>query len=366
MATMEKTWQFDTNRVHARCGAADTTNISAAWILWYLKAFLLGQIGGATQGLWSTYYSCDSVTAGTANDGVDRWGTTFDSTKVVMGTSTGSAKSWYVLKSPVLPNGMTVYLVIHATGTQFQGTVVNGCVQFYFSKAAPSGGTSTAGPTLPSDCWPLPVDKQYGTIQIIGNVQNPTANYDNGMPHHVHAGLTTDGSIFYLIGSKDSTGCAEFGFIFALLANTKANDQYPFWSMQSYQKVVNGAFDITNLSGWTTPSQTFVNTCRNAFGNMAAVTPMAIPYVGNYSILSTTVVSGIDPVDQSWFDFPCWVGFGGTTGGSGSGYQFKGRLQDFAMGPVQAGQGVVDALSGSITSMLLGALWVPSNTAPLL
>src|SRR5574340_597122 len=70
--------------------------------LWAIKALLMQQIAGGTVGAsgappagaaWTCYYSCDGTTAGTANDGVDRWGSPFDGSKLVYNTP-GSAHSW--------------------------------------------------------------------------------------------------------------------------------------------------------------------------------------------------------------------------------------------------------------------------------
>lgn len=67
--TFEKTWQFAFNQ------AMSATNTNKNGI-WWVKAFLKGDIGSALNaGLWTCYYSCDSTTAGAAGDGIDYWGT---------------------------------------------------------------------------------------------------------------------------------------------------------------------------------------------------------------------------------------------------------------------------------------------------
>lgn len=79
----ERTWQFTVNE------ATDNTSGTTNWkdMVWHIKAFLMGQLGGAKYkdiaaatlsslaGFWTCYYSCDSSTAGSAGDGIDLWGT---------------------------------------------------------------------------------------------------------------------------------------------------------------------------------------------------------------------------------------------------------------------------------------------------
>lgn len=71
--SLEKTWQSFMNYALDSSSVANTGKNA----LWFIKAFLTGQVGGAknVQGLWTLDSSCDGTTAGTAGDGVDRWGT---------------------------------------------------------------------------------------------------------------------------------------------------------------------------------------------------------------------------------------------------------------------------------------------------
>lgn len=69
MATIfEKTWQFGFNQ------QMSATNTGKHGV-WFVKAFLKGDIlAPLNEGLWLTDHSCDGTTAGTAGDGIDRWG----------------------------------------------------------------------------------------------------------------------------------------------------------------------------------------------------------------------------------------------------------------------------------------------------
>lgn len=95
---------------------------------------------------WSMYYSCDGVTAGAANDGVDRVTNAgaYDASKEIRAAE-GNAHSWAVLKSSesicaALPSTPFYLNITLGTGADSQITI-------YLSKAAPTGGSTTATPT---------------------------------------------------------------------------------------------------------------------------------------------------------------------------------------------------------------------------
>ncbi len=94
-----------------------TTQKRDASSFWLLKAFLKGEAIGPNVGYngpppvssrWTVEGSSDGVTAGM--DGVDRWGSTFDTSKLVVA---GGPRSWIVLKSPPTFTDGPVYMVIH-------------------------------------------------------------------------------------------------------------------------------------------------------------------------------------------------------------------------------------------------------------
>src|SRR3954451_9780282 len=170
--TVEKSWQFDPNRL-----AADNTTViqlSRAFV-WWMKAFLTGQIGGAAQGLWSVYGSCDGVTAGL--DAVDRWTLAFDGTKIVRAAA-GVAHSWMVLKSPLLatPAGDLNFSAI----LDFSGVADSTPLNLVFCKTAPPGGTTTARPVSVDEWAHTP------SLQLNDNT-NGTMRFHGFMP--------TDGSM---------------------------------------------------------------------------------------------------------------------------------------------------------------------------
>jgi hypothetical protein len=136
----EKTWNDpDVNRPHF--AASTSTADQVRGFLWYVKAWLTGQIGGATRGLWTVVGSSDGATAGM--DGVDRWGAVYDGTKLIRAAA-GNAHSWMVLRSPgITAGGLTsvpFYMIIEWSASDVAPT-------FYGCKALPTGGTITARPT---------------------------------------------------------------------------------------------------------------------------------------------------------------------------------------------------------------------------
>lgn len=88
--------------------------------------------------MWTVRYSCDSVTAGTVGDGVDRWAA--DSNLVW--ANAGSAHSWIVLRQAAINS--TFEILISCEGISVNGNILT----IYKSpSAAFSGGTATARPT---------------------------------------------------------------------------------------------------------------------------------------------------------------------------------------------------------------------------
>ncbi len=111
--------------------------------LWAIKAALKNTVlttGIPTSSAWAVDYSCDSVTAGAAGDGVDRWGDTFDGTKIVRAAA-GTAHSWMVLKHASLGYWACI---------DYSGAADNNVV-IAFSKTAFTGGTTTGRPASTSE-----------------------------------------------------------------------------------------------------------------------------------------------------------------------------------------------------------------------
>lgn len=367
MPVMTKTWQFDTNRLNS--DAATSQNAGTAYLLFYIKQFLTGALGGATTGLWSVYYSCDGTTAGTPGDGVDRWAS---QANVVFGSALNSARSWCVLRSPVLPNGMRVFLLLQAQNWTGASSTA-GCSTIFYFKNTPTGGTTTAEPTITDPC----------IYRSSGVNTSPTIQWQSATAgqRRIHAGLTTDGATFYFLMGTVGAGYCETSIVFSLLNQAKSADQYPFYwygysSATSPGSLSGGAYFSSGQGYLSGVGNVTANVTRTFNGSTLVQQLMPWPTIQNtsspyfYPITGTNVVSGADPIDTTYFDFPCYIGIGNVAAGTGTqaagGNQIRGVLPDFAIAPDAVVQGTVDGPSGSITSVKLGSLWVPINIVPLL
>ena len=135
----ERSWQFLTMQGPR---VAASTGDAPARYLWQLKSFLKGEIGGATQGLWTVTDSSDGSTAGL--DGVDRWTTTYDFTKIPYVDNNTGARGWMILQRnfTVGITTYTVYLLLSNRGNIASAS--NGMYTAVLGAGAPSGGTTTA------------------------------------------------------------------------------------------------------------------------------------------------------------------------------------------------------------------------------
>jgi hypothetical protein len=255
---------------------------------------LLGQYGGLTLGLWSTYYSCDSVTAGTPNDGVDRWGAAFDASKIVRGVA-GAAHSWYVLKSPLM-NGFNFYLLITFDSTS------DPSASLFMAKTSFTGGTATANPTS-TDSWAL--------------VSNGNFNNGNTNAHRFNMLLSSTGDFWWFVIRAGQSGAES---LVSVIAPTGCDplDRYPIWSYQTFRAsgtlTSPGAFDNQKMTGGGTPNATL-----NGFGVSASSVTMARQRY-------TEGGTGYDLLTGSQLDQPCWLVVDATAG-----WHHRGRLPDCVM-----------------------------------
>jgi hypothetical protein len=160
LPTLTKTWQFSTNNI---ASGASTLDISRTFHLAVKNAMT-----GFASSPWAMGYSCNSVTAGTAGDGVDRLTT---NANFVWGNA-GAAHSWWVLKQTGIATNHQVLFSCEsnsATGASF--TIV------VSPNAGFTGGTTTARPTATdeiviysSSAW----TPTSGTAQIRWNLMQST------------------------------------------------------------------------------------------------------------------------------------------------------------------------------------------------
>lgn len=139
IVTQEKTWQRHKNQVIGGVSGLPDHRALVRAIVADLKVGCLNGGGGLNP--WTVRYSCDSVAAGSAGDGVDRWDS--DTDLVWHGTG-ASAHSWMVLRQDA--TGMEV--LISCIGNPSYG---NGLKVAISPSAGFTGGSTTADPTATDD-----------------------------------------------------------------------------------------------------------------------------------------------------------------------------------------------------------------------
>lgn len=325
--TFEKTWQTALNVT-----PSDNTTVAglSKSYLWFVKAFLKGEVGGATAGLWTCVGSSDSATAGM--DGTDRWGATYDGTKIVR-ASGAVAHSWIVLRSPNFTAGGIAAVPFHMT-IDYSGTLDYQTV-FVFSKAAPTGGTITARPTA-TDEWVHTAAQG----QINDNAINPW-KFDGW--------LATDGN-FALGAARTTIGFMAVAQMFQVLSNANANDLYPASSFVNYLASGVGGFTQIN-NNWRG---------RAADGSAAfAAGAMAVPRgAGSADPVSGMSTAAGDATIGKYLRLPTWLYVTDANLQS-----VRGRFVDLVeAGPATTvNQGNVEPAVGAPVSTILGYLWFPVN-----
>lgn len=325
----EKTWQFlAPHGPRTATSAAD----GFGWWLWSLKAMLCGEIGTATQGLWSVVASSDGVAYG--YDGVDRWGATYDPAKLVY-TNGSVAHSWIILTSTI--GGKQLWLLLEAKGptSGFVGVVMYGSL--------PTGGTLTASPT--SAVHIGGVDSAFG-----GQSVSYAADVVNGRSHYGAVSTTGD---FWM--TETITGQLSYAVVFQAPVGCKANDQWPFYFKF---KATTSSYTALQGSVMFTPVNAQESQCR--FYNGAAGFEHLVP--------PPTYVK-TDVADNSLFDYPTWILVGNDA--SMTQIHARGRLADIGCTTSYLGLGAAGRIvnngttirdgSNNIVYVTMGQLIVPYN-----
>ena len=138
--TKSVTWHADANNSVAQQADALATNRKLLRELWTIALINAG---------CTVRYSCDSVTAGTPGDGVNRWDADTD-----LVYSDFAAHSWMVLRLPTGLNSCEILINLEssATGSGFS---------IYMSAVGFTGGAVDARPTA-SDEWEITVGTSTG------------------------------------------------------------------------------------------------------------------------------------------------------------------------------------------------------------
>lgn len=331
----ERTWQFIPMQGPR---VAVSTADSLAYMLWMLKSILLGQVGGATQGLWTLVLSCDGATTPSS---ADQWTTTFDAAKIPNSTLAASgAKGWMILKRTW---GAQDYFLVLCNG----GTGVSGAPTLIFYTTPCTNGTTTQ---LPSN----------GVLHG-GYFSGTTPLYSSDVTNsrRFYAALSTTGDFWF---AQSILGELATGVLCAAVVGAKSNDQFPV-----YTHANEAPFSI-NTYGHPFFGYNFFK----GYGSQVA----ARYYngaAGFHNLAQPDDVTALDPSDNSVFAWPAWVL--SMTGTSGTGRASRGRLADmgvcgYVVGnytpagnrPVNVGSTIKDAAS-VVRYVVLNHLIVPYNAA---
>jgi hypothetical protein len=326
----ELSWQFLTNVTYFPASTLDASRYS----MWWVASCLVGGTAGfnGASGLWTIYGSSDSSTAG-INDTTDRLKlkSAYDGTKWVR--NSGGVHSWLVLKSPVI-NGANWYMTFDFN------TSGDHLFNFYFSKAAPTGGTTSARATATDEWQPA----AGSTLTAVYSSQLTT-------PMRLSMGLTTRGDFW---NTWARAGAKEVDRIihFQGTADYNVSDGYPVWAAAIYYANTGGAYSANQLNnnGTYVYSRWYTGSIATAY----LFTP--ITSNGNFwkpDLLSFTYL--LLP-----FHVLC-------ANSSVQGTIYRGRVQDFFVTPGNAGFGLPSAPypvlreSGAVKYVGVGNAWIPCN-----
>ncbi len=321
-------------------------------LLYAIKALLKGEKTGTTGtagappagSLWTCYYSCDSVAAGSADDGVDRWGGgTFDGTKIVRGTA-AAVRSWFVLKSPAALTalGVSFYLIIAydgASDSQFSLTLC---------KAAPTGGTTTARPTSTDEV-------SLGTALQMGDT---TA----GVVHRCGYVVDANGN-FWMSFRKASAGIAYSLFAVTVLSGSIAGDLFPVVMVYNQLTTGRGAGSAESSAGngywagngFVTGTQSGGAVTRSSANTVGPASNggSGLQFVSNAAFYSAATVNNSNSLVDV---MPITLNFVGT-GCNGP----KGRIPDWWAGNAAKTVGSLVPASGNSEHVNVGHLWLPNG-----
>lgn len=308
--------------------------------LWALKASLKKEILSANSAAvtaWTCEGSSDAVTAGI--DGVDRWGSSFDATKLVFPSGAG-ARSWIVLKNAALGIWM---LVDYGSAAQAYHCYV------YLATSAFSGGSTTTSPTATNQ-----IPAVDGTAFTVSTASAQKA----------HRVFDSEG---YFIFGTSVNGSGTMHSVIALqkVTEVRTGDAKPWVFIHD----LNSALSTQSLRGDNTSTTTSNPQWRGgsthsacyAVNGTTKMTPVPAFWLGS----GTTIWQGVtltaaDAGDGKFDDFPLYmVGIAGST-------SVKGRLYDWRMTGGPANGSIYPAAVPSMTHLCIGHCWIPFTAVPTL
>lgn len=342
---LEKTWYSWVDAAIADV-ASNLTLCKAT--LWALKAALKGELTGVTLGhtgaipsgaRWTCVGSSDSVAAGM--DSVDRWGATYDATKIVRNAA--GVHSWIVLQSPaaIAGAGGAWFLTIDYNGSQ------DYTITYALSRTLPTGGTTSARPTSTNE------------VAVAGR-QFQDNNTWVATGGRIHFCVETNGA-FWFFASKNGSGIIYAAIGVQPLKNLRvAGDTWPICAFVQGGSV-QALADADNLffCGGTTG---VIST--RAYNPTGPVLTASVATVLAYKVSTSTLTAaqaGAFFADGKFETLPLIVCT--TTAGV---IGLKGELYDAAAIASEAAVGARFPAAGSIESIVVGDVLAPLNAVPTL
>lgn len=329
--TLSRTWYSDTNYA-----ATDTANIGAN-LLWALKCFLKGTIGTAdARGDWTVKGSSDGVAAGM--DNVDRWGDTYDLSKLVKANSS-TARSWIVLQSPA---GLGMFLCLDFSGGSDDGG--GNCLRAFASTTAFTGGSTSALPTA---------TKQF-QVHCTSSDRHQMA--DGSVSNHkFHYTADADGN-FWFASSRNGTGMAHFLIGLQKLTEQHTGDAGNVFSFAGFKTTGRGVaeFDASGFWAESASNNTGRIGGRNVGDSGSLTGNIGIPWP--WTMANATfngAWTSANPADGKWDIMPIYVVNPALGGG------VRGRVPDAGVAFASMPVGSSTPISGAVEQVVIGNLLLP-------
>jgi hypothetical protein len=270
-------------------------------------------------GLWTVAGSSDGVTAGF--DGVDRWGNTYDYTKIPTGTNYG----WITMTKTI--GGKQVWLTLANKDLNFLGATLWGACLY-------TGTNSFAGAinNIPTFTASLSYNMPYSN--------NVASTYGDNftVARRFYGGLSEDGTFW---AAQSTSGNLETGMLFTAPVGCKVSDPYPFFFRAQAAGYTGGGM-----------GQSFTN-----MGTIYSTTLFYNGVAGYHRVMPPTDSNLLDSTDFSVFDFPCFIEvYNNSTISSATLKHARGRIPDIGITT-----GNTAAASGTTRPVSTGVVFKDGN-----
>mgnify|MGYP001566308965 FL=1 len=316
--------------------ANDTAlNMSRSMMFSLVKHMLDTLAGGTTAGsrhansVWTVRYSCNSVTAGVAGDGIDRWTTIAN----LVFAANGAAHSWFVMENTTLGYQVCVDLN-NAAGTNVGFVAAEIATPF-------TGGTTTTRPTATNE-FLMGTTSTGGTANFIFITDVTTGNFN--WTHYI----TANTGEFYFLSSRTGLGFFSTSMKMQKTTNPQTGDTRNVFLLGHSLVTGRGAPSYGAL----------VQAAAGCVGrnvNGSVNTTGGIQNAGTFGATAWPGSNGIDAVSGNYPAYPCHVSSLGTQ------EAYRGQLPDlFVIGTAPTAGSVPS--SAAQTSVIAGDFVVPFPT----